>query len=441
MKKSFAIIVALLLFVTVFAGCVDSSTDISSEPPAASSETGEMTQYEKASALLNEGKFEEAYKCFYSIRNQDGISEILAKFKICISKTVKFDSYGKSESVELTFDSNGNIKTEVRTDINGIAVKTEYDYDQNGHMSAFHSFDNKGNPIRSEYRHDSQGRLLELRRYNCFGEIYEEKKNIYNENGDLVYSSKTDVYGLVETTEKEFNAYGDPIIITSTNKSGKVFVSKYEYDERQNLIKLTTKSDNYFSYVLCTYDEEDNRIKEEIVSNNGEKTVNEYEYDSTKRITKQKVIDSSGSVTSDEYVYDADGNKIKIIRINKTGSVSEYDYKFDKNGNLILETHRIDDKISYSRSLTYNDANNLLRDILKNERGKLLEKSDYMYDNDGNCTQKSYYRSELEANVTCYYVYDDVGNLVLETATNNKNNNTRTIAEYSGFSYFYFQEG
>ena len=193
----FSLLLALVLF---SACCLVACND--GEDPALNPDVEAV--YQDAIVLLGEGKYEEAYAKFVSIKDEKDVGAYLDRFVwVCTEETYTNHSGSFTRTTRYTCDGSGRILQATETDSNGGKRVTEYWYGE------------------------TDGRLLETKR-SVDGVVDYTVQYSYNADG-LLASKKylTDAFG--------------------------EYVHTYEYDENGNLIKVKARDLLPFAWepVIC----------------------------------------------------------------------------------------------------------------------------------------------------------------------------------------------
>lgn len=181
---------------------------------------------------------------------------------------------------------------------------------------------------------DKNGKVIENRRYNPDGSIYE--KTIY-----------------------ERNKKGDAIKAVKKNSSNKLkSYWTYEYDSNNNIIKVNT------------YNSENNLIR--IQSN---------KYDNKRHIVEMLLI-TPGKGISWKYIYNYNvkGEKIKQFRYKPDGNLKDKrTYLYDENGNDILQI-KFNPNGSYTKLVSdYDEMNNITVQSWLNEQDEKTNQTSFQY--------------------------------------------------------------
>ena len=284
--------VSLLVLTMLFCACEESG-----------GKTAVDLTVNEAIELLNNGKYEEAYAKFFSIKNSTDVSAYLDRFVwVCTGEKYTNHSGTFTRSTEYICNDYGYVMTAVESDSNGGESRTDYRYETDeggkllekvkavnnetvstvlysytqsgllaeekyitdafGEYSIAYEYDGAGNlvfvnygfpeaPYTVEYTYDDQGRLIEEK------QVYEvpipqttTKKYVYDDNGQIIggeiISQNYDGSETVTTRE-----YENGLLIRETEHyyDGDVTLV-YEYDAYRNLVKVTSDTTTEYSYQL-----------------------------------------------------------------------------------------------------------------------------------------------------------------------------------------------
>ncbi|MBQ8407341.1 MAG: hypothetical protein IJY39_00605 [Clostridia bacterium] len=167
---------------------------------------------------------------------------------------------------EYEYDINGNKLTETITATHGYLSRRAYEYDKLNRVVKVTSSTNDSETV---FTYDPDNSCVILDRYEYNGEvIFNQTKEKYNENGDVIYraayyqNSLVDIeyetvniynaYGLLQTSEtyagdelvmSTSNEYNGDLLVrsTSADAEGVYLISEYEYNQYGELIKQINK--------------------------------------------------------------------------------------------------------------------------------------------------------------------------------------------------------
>ncbi len=277
---------------------------------------GEEVNYsevlETAQKLIDDGKYEDAYKALYSICDQPEAKEMLTDFKVLPLKAL---GNGSSQSkpkyyvCEYSYDKTGVLLSKAEEFRNDVTKTYTYTYDEMGRLvketvkkvSPYTGSYESSNKTKTEnssitYTYNEQGDIVKEYIAEAIGfPYYLEYEFEYDENG-----RKTSMYDLTqdETTYFTYNEQGQ--LTEKKNEYGTVFV--FEYDQNGNLVKESAGANRLIEY---TYDEHNNLVKMVENYNIGEhneiKNVHTYTYNEYGVLTSCSFKDTMLSVYVEEY--------------------------------------------------------------------------------------------------------------------------------------------
>ena len=275
----FSLLLALVLF---SACCLVACND--GEDPALNPDAEAV--YQDAIVLLGEGKYEEAYAKFVSIKDEKGVGAYLDRFVwVCTEETYTNHSGSFTRTTKYTCDGSGRILQATETDSNGGKRVTEYRYGE------------------------TDGRLLETKR-SVDGVVDYTVQYSYNADG------------LLASKKYVTDAFGE-------------YVHTYEYDENGNLIKENDGFPDSPCTVEYSYDSQ-GRLVETKQTYGGpmpSATVTAYSYGDDGRISGGEVsyrgADGSETRSTQEY---SNGLLVKETAHYYDGDVVMV-YEYDAHGN------------------------------------------------------------------------------------------------------------
>jgi YD repeat-containing protein len=310
MKKFLTLTLCLLLCATAFTGC------------AATKEQREIKKTLKlAVQLLEDGKTQEAYDAFWTIKDHPEAAQYLSHFVFRYARKTttdfaedtetlyEYDAYGRIVKITHSVDNGVHpVSTNVtwyEYDEKNRVIKygmgghaTLYEYDQNGNIAKV----TKPNGNTAEFTYDAQGNVTQEIYKDVDGKTYLCYTHEYNEHGDVVLSHKKHfIYSSGEFT----------------------FTHSYEYDQNGRMIKRVsdTVTDAW------EYDELGREIKYILNQENWhyKRYIRTTEYDAYGNYAKQthtnvSLDDSESSYTN---VYERDYNNYGIVLWEKCYSHGE----------------------------------------------------------------------------------------------------------------------
>lgn len=249
-----------------------------------------------------------------------------------------------------------------------------------------------------------------MHQYNKDGEEVDtaEYVSAYDEQGKL--QSKDYIHkGFQSHAEYEYNDE-DHTIKQVYDDGG---YTEYEYDQKGNLIKVTTSAKDITTRV-------------------------EYKYDAYGNMVDETAWNPTGILSyAREYEY-APGTDVKLAEISYGMDrcfLSRTEYIYDSSGKLIRETNQDGD--SYVK-YDYDDTGNLLKEAVFKD-GKEISRREYEHDENDLVTKETYYNQNSDGNVSSGsygYEYDDTGDLITETYFDEDG----TIITKLKFQYEYYDE-
>lgn len=305
MKKFLVILLALLMCLSVVACDTKKKNKDDDDEEETSTEE---TSCKKALELIEEGKYEEAYKELYAIRSDEEAAKLLQNFKVLHKKEVHTESrddFVNEHTIEYSYDKNGNVIKRVETSSSEMASISEYVYD-----------------------YDEDGRIVK---------ITSNSRTQYYDRGESVVEYKYDENGRVTNVGAityEYDKSGNLKKVSLANEA-----KVYYYDNNGKLIKKEElQQDEVFGTYTYYYDNE--RINKVVsVRNTGNGKSNteyEYTYNENGKLAACKVDDSRDEGGNICFTYDENGNLIKAdFEIEADESMAIYGrYTYDSVGNL-----------------------------------------------------------------------------------------------------------
>lgn len=291
----------------------EDSTETSGESSSEVSKDEENDVYAQVYSLINESKFEEAYKLLLTVKTEQRAKDMLNDFLVVFETESR---YGRGNNGTSLFDE---IKSEY--DKNGNLIKvTDFGHDRDIQSVTQMSYDEDNNLLTKDiyYSGAEKPKISIKYTYDSNGWLIKELRTDRNENG-IAYD---------EVFEYVYDSNGNVIERRTINNFGfeTVETVKYvlKYDESGRLIEKYNEEDpEYVTYY--TYYEDGILKKEE--SEGWLK-----EYDANGNIVKSDTGDEK-----DDYVYNQDG-KLSKHTSDDGKSVTVYEYTYDENGYLVKKT-------------------------------------------------------------------------------------------------------
>ncbi|MGE5472860.1 MAG: S8 family serine peptidase [Ignavibacteriales bacterium] len=229
------------------------------------------------------------------------------------------------ESYKYTYDDAHNLKT--KNDIKG---ETKYDYDELNRLKKVneqdvritdYTFDKAGNRITETvtqdgkstvtiYKYNEQNRLMKTVETKSAGESTTTKFT-YDNNGNLLREAKEEI-----KDEDPLAASSMSVTIAGEEQGGESYVSIYEYDELNQLVKSQTGS----KLVVNSYDGEGTRVTKEV---NGDITRFLYE-------GRNVILETDG--TGNEKAHNVHGTNL----LSRTTEGQTADYFYNGHGDVTL---------------------------------------------------------------------------------------------------------
>lgn len=253
MKNILIFSLCLLLCLSTLVGC-------------GNAEQREMKKtYKQAVQLLEDGKTQEAYDAFASIREYPEAAQYLSHFVFRYARKTTKDNSESTESV-YEYDQYGRVVRIEKTVDNGIwdpyTEIVQYEYDQNNRVirqnHASYEYDESGNIIKAteangkyaEFAYDGQGnRTLETYKSKD-GSVYLTYEHEYNEHGDIVKSVKDDMYaGGIITFTYEYQYDGNGRMLQRVSGTA---TDKWEYDELGRETRYEMQRDYGYYFIQTT---------------------------------------------------------------------------------------------------------------------------------------------------------------------------------------------
>ncbi len=288
MRKLLAMMLCLLLCTGFFAGCADIKEQFVTEKT-----------YKQAVQLLEDGKTQEAYQAFLTIKDHPEAAKYLENFVFRYARKTTKDNSESTESV-YEYDQYGRVTKIEKTIDNGLrdpyTEVTVYEYDEENRVIRYnqtrYEYDENDNIVKvtkpngkiAEFAYDGQGNVTHETYTTAYGEEYMYYSHEYNEHGDVVWTEKNDVFfagkmtftyayeydqngnmikresgGVTDTWE--YDELGREIRYERHEKTGYYYIRTTKYDEYGNYAEQTTEKPLFMSsanveYTIGTYERE-----------------------------------------------------------------------------------------------------------------------------------------------------------------------------------------
>ena len=315
-------------------------------------------RYNRALALLDEGKLEDAYTLFLSIKNYADVSTYLSYFV-----------FKEDEHTYQTFDPKY-----------GTHYIDRYEYDEYGRWIITESLNVKSGGTAVYFnQYDANGLLMQTGTINADGTTYGVTNYEYDEKGRPILQKESG-----GTVSLEYNEH-DQIVKRVRAAWGQNDTTLYTYDEQGRLIEQIFQSDGTSIWDKYTweYNEHGDVIKRTIQTtfgfldppDNTDTVVDVYvkEYDANGNLTK--VVYEDGSYTA--YEYDEAGNEIKYTSYHAANDFVIFYYTYDENGNMTEYRREDETGITDYMHITYDAYGNELERRDTDKNGNLTSISIY----------------------------------------------------------------
>ena len=323
---------------TTFNTTPTQTTPIENLPEVTPVESDEV-RYNRALALLNDGKIEEAYDIFLSIKNYADVPTYLSYFTFQADEHTyqtfdpkygthsiyryQYDECGRNTITEsLNVKSGGTVIYFDQYDANGLLVQTgNINADGTTYGVTTYEYDEKGRPIRQEgplgilggvtvLEYDEDGNIIKV--IGPDGDVCER---IYDTDGNIIEELYTGARGDMRKTVYEYNSHGDLVKRTTENE---VDVYEYEYDEQGNKIKFVYDG----GWDEWEYDNNGNKTKDAIYHAANDFVIFYFTYDENGNMTEYRREDETGITGYMHTTYDAYGNELERRDTDKNGNLT-----------------------------------------------------------------------------------------------------------------------
>lgn len=333
------------------------STTPSDNPPTGTPVETDEALYNRALALLAEGKLEDAYAIFLTIPDYANVGEYLSRFSYQYTTKILYSNYPEQRVVDIvvtSYDQYGKpLEMLYFYPSNGTVDRFSYRYDDNQNLVEYTSNDEYGE-LTTYYGYDEQNRPI----WRYFAP--EGRSTVEYDAAGNVIKRVSEYMGT--TVEYEYDSNNNLIKTTHSNDGEPTLIDYNEYNEKGELIKKTQDLCPGQTVTTYTYDENGNLLVRDKVQDNGLNIRDEYEYDEHGNCTKA----TYHSAWDDTYTcyyreYDESGNLIKETHTLPDGSIDYvYNYTYDQKGNCIKKIYEKDGEV-YETVQEYDANGNLLR--------------------------------------------------------------------------------
>ena len=308
MKKILALLIVLCLLASCLVAC-DSGA-----------------RYDDAKALIEEGKYEEAYAILADLGDYKDAKELLANFYYA-PVSGEYIEDGEALTVEFLYDENNLLIRTVKTTADGGKYIVDYTYDANHDLiKETYSGLDVGEAV---YTYDAERRLIK--------EAYVDAKEGSSSSHEYTYDADGN-----RLTEVYVDGDGD---------DGYTMVDTYENGVWVGSVAIYEDGVRYES--VCTYDAKGNLIKEEFEGTDGIIGSYAYTYDENGNLLEERDVYSDGWEETYTYTYDADGNVLTASGVYSDGYEYSYVYTYDENGNRVKIVYTDSDGAAETKEVEY----------------------------------------------------------------------------------------
>lgn len=384
MKKAIYFLAVFVILFGVFCSCnhTDNSVDVNINMPGNennSSDDESLTKYNEAMALLEQGKLEEAYTIFLTLKDYKDVMEHLS----CLSFKYKQIVDAGRPDTYYEYDEYGKITYEYHTSPS-VAYSYTYEYDENQRL------------IKAQYDSDLGKQSIKLYEYDAVGNLIKQT----DINGDTVY------------------------------------VTSFAYDVRGNKIRVVSEKFNII--IEYKYDDANNLLETIVKNKDGEVTESSFsEYDSNNRLIRQTIKYGSGTQVT-TYEYDESGNTLFVVNEIDGEIISRQEYEYDENGKCKKQLNTYASGVGSVVLWSYDETGTVIEER-KEENGQCLSSTRYEYDENGDCVKKTYTLPTLNRSSEVISEYDKWGNLLrVEYVDREGEKITKSqVVEYRGYTLYY----
>ena len=315
------------------------STTPSDNPPTGTPVETDEALYNRALTLLAEGKIEDAYDLFLSIKNYADVPTYLSYFVFRANEYTyqtfdpkygthyidryEYDECGRWITTEsLNVKNGGTVVYFNQYDANGLLVQTgNINADGTTYDVTDYEYDEKGRPIRQEgplgilggvtvLEYDEAGNIIKV-----IGPEEDVCERIYDADGNIIEELYKNARGDMRKTVYEYNSHGDLVKRTTQNE---VDVYEYEYDEQGNKTKFVYDGGWY----EWEYDNNGNEIKYTSYHTANDFVTFYFTYDENGNMTEYRREDETGITGYMYTTYDAYGNELERRDTDENGNLT-----------------------------------------------------------------------------------------------------------------------
>lgn len=235
--------------------------------------------------------------------------------------------------------------------------------------------------------YNDHGQITREERYEPDGTLNTLTVNAYNDNGELVQTEQYDQdqillqktvnqYNENNRLEAQSNYYGD---------ASEEYVTKYYYDDKDNVIKQEVYVDGNLDYVEKTASYKDGRLDTETENDDYGKPmyINHYQYDEKGQVTvyTRDEVQNNDRRTY-EFTYNDNGDRVKDL-------IYDYDMKLIAKVNRTFDEQNRQTEIveedldSYRRIVMEYDGDKVVKNTMYNKKGEITGWAEYEYADDG----------------------------------------------------------
>ena len=304
MKKILALLIVLCLLAPCLVAC-------------------DSAKYDDAKALIEEGKYEEAYAILTELGDYKDAKAMLANFYyIPVSGTYTED--GETLMTEFFYTAENLPLRAVEKLGAEVAYTADYTYDDNFDLVKI--VYGGGEPGEFVYTYDDERRLIKEEHSYGDGEFYSYEYT-YDEDGNCISS----VFWYPDGGCTTDYTYENGILLRTveTYEDGSVYTTDFFYDEAGKLVREELEStDGLSGTYTYSYDESGNMVEEHDVYSDGESAVYIYTYDEKGNKLTANVAYTDNFSYSYEYTYDENGNLTKLVYTDPDGVIQGWEREY-----------------------------------------------------------------------------------------------------------------